>query len=257
LFLVMAFSWHILKVAEAHAADAGPLLPLEHTGGLLVRQVLGMSGGGGGIPCSEARSEEVIAMDTPTLNRRRLSLGARLMVAIVACMAIPLVWVAVTAVAVADGQRSKLGELEQARVRWEARPFSGYRVLIQLQPRGGSACEKIFEVDESAQTKTSRDSCSNGSMANYLFESLGSPGTVPGLFDYIETEVGRVGECGFDGCACDGRRTIDAVYDTALGYPKRFEVGSYKDWSTVGLCLGQRPAAPLGGPVTVSVNPIE
>jgi hypothetical protein len=191
-------------------------------------------------------------MQAPKVNWRYRYLVAL----IIACVAIALIWLAITA-AVADRQRSKLVELEQARALWDARPFSSYRLLIQLQPRGGSVCEKVFEVDEPAQTKTSRDTCPNGSMANYLFESLGSPGTVPGLFDYIETEVGRVGECGFDGCACDGRRTIDAVYDTALGYPKRFEVESYKDWSTVGLCLGQRPAAPLGGPVTISVNPIE
>ena len=29
--LVMTFSWHILEVVEAHAADAAPFLPLEDT----------------------------------------------------------------------------------------------------------------------------------------------------------------------------------------------------------------------------------
>ena len=77
------------------------------------------------------------------------------------------------------------------------------------------------------------------------------------MFDYIAAEIGRVGECGTDGCACDGGRTIDVVYDTALGYPKRIDIGSYKDWSTVGWCWGHSLAAPLGGPVTVSVTPIE
>jgi hypothetical protein len=78
-----------------------------------------------------------------------------------------------------------------------------------------------------------------------------------GVFDYIEAEIGRIGECGPNGCACDGGRTIDVVYDTALGYPKRIDIGSYKDWSTVGWCWGHSLAAPLGGPVTVSVTPIE
>jgi hypothetical protein len=89
-------------------------------------------------------------------------------------------------------------------------------------------------------------------------KSLGSPRTVSGLFDYIEAEIGRVGECGFDGCACDGRRTIDAVFDSDLGYSKRIEIGFYKDWTTKGLCWGHRPVALiLPSPVTVSVNPIE
>jgi hypothetical protein len=203
----------------------------------------------------------MIVMHAPTSSRRSRYLGAGLITAIIACMIIGLAWSGVKAAAVADRQRSKLRELEQARALWEARPFSSYRLIIQLQPRGGSVCEKEFEVDEPAQTKTLRDTCPGPdySYGNALMELLGSPRTVPGLFDYIEAEIGRVGECGTDGCACDGGRTIDAAYDTDLGYPKRIEGGGsyYKDWTTKGWCMGHTLAAPLGGPVTVTVNPIE
>jgi hypothetical protein len=192
-------------------------------------------------------------MDAPKVKRRYRYLGAGIITAII----IALAWTGVKAVAVADRQRSKLGELEQARARWEARPFSGYRLLIQAQPYGASTCEQAFEVDEPAQTKTLSDTCPDDSRASFLMKSLGSPRTVPDLFDYIKAEIGRVGACAVDGCACTGATTIDVVYDTDLGYPKRMEVRFYQDWTTKGLCRGIAPVGYISGPFTVSVDPTE
>jgi Family of unknown function (DUF6174) len=164
------------------------------------------------------------------------------------------------AASVVDRQRSKLSELEQAKARWETRPFSSYRLLIQLQPHGGSACETAFEVNEPAQTKTLSDTCS-ALYDSYLLKSLGSRTSVPGLFDYIAAEIGRMGECGPNGCACDGGRTIDVVYDTDFGYPKRVEERLEwfeKAWPTkepAQPCSAMGPSLP--SPFTVSVNPIK
>ena len=202
-------------------------------------------------------------MHASKVNRRYLYLGAGLIIVIAAYMVIRLVWPnfkadpGVKAAAIAERQLAKLGELEQARALWQARPFSGYRLLIQLQPFGGSACEQVFEVHEPAQTNMLSDTCS-GRYDSYLLKSLGSHTTVPGLFDYIKAEIGRVGECGPNGCACDGGRTIDVIYAIDLGYPKRVEERFEKDWPTKEWA---RACSVIGwsspSPFTVSVNPIE
>jgi hypothetical protein len=172
-------------------------------------------------------------------------------------MLMTLVWPTVQAAAVASRQRAKLSELEQTRALWEAQPFASYRLLIQLPAYGGSVCEKAFEVHEPAQIKTLSDTCD--SRDNYhVMNVLGDRTSVPGLFDYIKTEIGHVGECGPNGCACDGGRTIDVVYDTGLGYPKRVGEGLKKDWTTQSLPRGCTAMGPLlPSPFTVSVNPIE
>jgi hypothetical protein len=196
-------------------------------------------------------------MHAPKVNRRYLYLGAGLLTPIIACMVITLIGPAVRSAAVADRQRSKLSELTQARALWEARPFSRYRLILHLQPSGGSVCEKAFEADEPAQTKPLSDTCA-AVYDFYLMKFLGSRRSVTGLFDYIEAEIGRLGECGANGCACDGGRTIDVVYDTALGYPKKVETRLEKDWTTRGLYLGCTVMGnSLPSPVTVTVNPIE
>ena len=200
-------------------------------------------------------------MHAPKVNRRYLYLGAGLLIPIIACMVITLVWPAVRSAAVADRQRSKLGELEQARARWDARPFSSYRLVLQFHLRDGSVCDKTFEVDELAQTKPLSDTCAGVSEFGSdfsLMSFLGSRTSVAGLFDYIEAEIGRLGACGLDGCACDGARTIDTAYDADLGYPKRIVTRFEKDWSTRGVCLGSGLVVlVLPFPVTITVNPIK
>jgi hypothetical protein len=172
-------------------------------------------------------------------------------------VAIPLVWPAVQAAAIAGRQRSRLGELEQARARWETRPFSSYHLTIQFYPRDGSVCEQAFEVNEPAQAKILGNTCASSLTVDNIMNFLGSRISIPGLFDYIEAEIGRVRECGPNGCACDGARTIDAVYDSELGYPKRIEIRFQRDWTTQRLQLG---CSTIGwftpGPATVTVKPL-
>ena len=198
------------------------------------------------------------------VNRWYVSLAAGLVMAIIACVVIPLVQPAARDGAVAGRQRAKLAELEQARERWDARPLSRYRLVLQVHPRDGSVCENAFEVHEPAQTKLLSDTCADinalgmGDDFSSMMHFLGSRTTIPGLFDYIEFEIGLVGRCGGNGCACDGARTIDVVYDTERGYPKRIEERFYQDWTTQRLHLGcSAMATILPSPVTVSVNPIE
>jgi hypothetical protein len=201
-------------------------------------------------------------MDDPKIKAQYSCLGVGLLTVIIACVGITLVWPAIKAAAVADRQQPKRSELAQARARWEAHPFSSYRLLLQFHLRDGSVCERVFEVAEPAQTKPLSDTCAGISAFSFgdtssVMGFLGSRTSVPGLFDYIEAEIGRVGQCGIDGCACSGATTIDALYDTDLGYPTEIKIWFVEDWTTKGVCLGHSAVAIiLPSPITVSVHPI-
>jgi Family of unknown function (DUF6174) len=196
-------------------------------------------------------------MHAPKVKLRYLLLGAGLITTCSACMVIVLFWHDIKAAAVADRQQSKLAELDQAKARWQARPFSSYRLINQFLLFDGTVCERAFEVNQQAQTNVLRNTCSEG--YDFYFTNVQSSfSSVPGLFDYITAEIGRVGECGSNGCACDGARTIDAVYDADLGYPKRIELRLQSDWTTRSWPQGCSLMAPnLPILVTVSMNPIK
>ena len=84
-------------------------------------------------------------MDAPKLNRRYSCLGVGLLTVIIVCIANTLVWPAVQAVAVADGQRSRRSELAQARARWEVRPSPGASLTSHRRTSYAATCQYAVE----------------------------------------------------------------------------------------------------------------
>jgi Family of unknown function (DUF6174) len=101
-------------------------------------------------------------------------------------------------------------ELEQARQRWEARPFRNYR--IEVEQRLGTSCRYAVEVRDERITSVTYNSCSQ------LIWWRDLPVLPMGaLFTRLATAAGT---CGPDGCRCDGVVLLAADYDPALGYPR-------------------------------------
>lgn len=105
-------------------------------------------------------------------------------------------------------------KLEHARRRWDARPFLSYRLEVtqrKLESAGGYhpfVCHEDHTVSGARVRVVHRDTCQRVS---------DPPTTVAVLFDQIGYWNGR---CGPNGCACDGRYRVHAVYDRQLGYPQ-------------------------------------
>jgi Family of unknown function (DUF6174) len=95
-------------------------------------------------------------------------------------------------------------ELAAAQRRWAARPFSGYRLVVDTHAFG--SCHYDVEVRGEQVVTIFRRSC------------LQPAPTVTDLFRAIEAGLGAQG-CGPNGCACDGPIGVEAIYDAQLGYP--------------------------------------
>jgi hypothetical protein len=101
-------------------------------------------------------------------------------------------------------------ELEQARRRWEARPFRSYR--IEVEERLGTSCRYVVEVRDERITSVQYNTCSQVIWWRDLpVLSVGA------LFTRLATAVGS---CGSAGCLCDGVVLLDAKFDPVLGYPR-------------------------------------
>ncbi len=96
-------------------------------------------------------------------------------------------------------------ELEAARQLWAARPFSRYRLALEI---GSLGCTQELEVDGERVVAVRKNTCN---AAEY---------TVNRLFDAIERDIRtRNGRCGTNGCGCDGVQQVEAMYDIRLGFP--------------------------------------
>jgi hypothetical protein len=105
----------------------------------------------------------------------------------------------------------KTRELDAARSRWAARPFSHYRLVIEYgQLR---YCRQSVEVADEQVVAILENTCSEPTP------------TVTDLFERIERDIATVsGRCGPNGCGCDGTIGVSAAYDPTLGYPQHKEV---------------------------------
>jgi hypothetical protein len=101
-------------------------------------------------------------------------------------------------------------ELEQARRRWEARPFNAYRV--EVEQRLGTSCRYVVEVHDERITSVIYNTCSQVIWWRDLPVLPVGP-----LFTRLSSAAGS---CGSAGCFCDGVVLLDASYDPALGYPR-------------------------------------
>jgi hypothetical protein len=100
-------------------------------------------------------------------------------------------------------------DLAAAQRRWGARPFSGYRLVIETHAFG--SCHYEIEVRDERVTTILQRSC------------LGPAPTVTDMFHEIQAHIDER-SCGPNGCACDGPIGVEVVYDSQLGYPTQFVI---------------------------------
>jgi hypothetical protein len=105
-------------------------------------------------------------------------------------------------------------ELRRARARWDARPFTRYR-LVTEHSGGLATCRQDVEVARERVAAVIANDCAR------------EPLTVANLFLDIERyELTIGGRCGPNGCGCDGPIAVEARFDDQLGYPTLFQVRS-------------------------------
>jgi hypothetical protein len=133
--------------------------------------------------------------------------------------------------------RAPLRELEAARSRWAARPFSRYRLTVDstLLKR---PCRQEVEVRDEEVVAVLENVCLNDA-------AWDTPPAVAvtDLFQSIESSIVRR-TCGPNGCRCDGVVYVDVAYDDRLGYPLHIRPFLKGDWATV-------PTFSPGGPCTI------
>ena len=97
-------------------------------------------------------------------------------------------------------------DLDLARSRWAARPFSHYRMELSYGQAG--YCKQNIEIAADQVIAVLQNTCAE------------PPPTVDELFDRIERDLVNLnGHCGPNGCACDGTIVVSASYDSQFGYP--------------------------------------
>lgn len=139
----------------------------------------------------------------PHVRRRWLALAAALLVLLGAAAAVALP----REPARADP------ELAQAERRWQARPFDGYRMIVQEQI-GPRVCQQDVRVV-------------GEEIAEVLQNSCGRPPswTTTRLFRWIGQLETAESSCfpSASFCACRVQERTRAVYDPQLGYPRSVE----------------------------------
>jgi hypothetical protein len=134
--------------------------------------------------------------------RRRLVRRALLLCAgaVLAC--------AVLGVAIAQtAPRAHAAELVQAEARWAARPFRHYELRVR-----DKGCLQVIEVRDERVVGVATNRCEP------------PPRSVTDLFTLIRRDGTVSVPCIAVGCACDDVIRVQAVYDTALGYPSLIDV---------------------------------
>jgi len=143
-------------------------------------------------------------------------------------------------------------DLQRARSRWEARPFSRYR-LVTEHAGGLATCGQDVEIDRELVVAVFANTCAR------------EPITVENVFLDIERyDLTIDGQCGPNGCACDGPIAVEARFDPALGYPTLFQVRSESErrWQYLEfwkrLLIGGCTPVGFGGPsiTVVALTPM-
>lgn len=133
-------------------------------------------------------------------------------------------------------------ELEQARARWAARPFSSYR--LEVEQTLATRCRYVIEVRESRIAAVGFNSCSQ------LIWWRDMPvRTVDGILADLAASAGR---CAPGGCRCAGVVGLAARFDPVLGYPSEARLSAEPAWRWLHLGfwreqLGPRPPCPPSG----------
>jgi hypothetical protein len=142
--------------------------------------------------------------DSSARHRRHLLLAAA-MAALVSCAALGLAL---------QRAPSQAQSLAAARALWDRRPFSRYRMATE-HTGGLGTCRQDVEVRDERVIAVLSNTCPR------------SPMTVTNLFVEIERYILTIGgQCGPNGCDCDGPIGVDVIYDSRLGYPRQLEVRS-------------------------------
>lgn len=145
----------------------------------------------------------------------------RLIVALLAGAAGMALLCGLASALLAPPRASAAERLQAARARWEARPFSGYRLVSRM-----GECMQRGEFRGATIVRVERQEC---------FDNIR---TVESLFSLIE-RIHSWGlsspRCAPAGCVCKETRAIEAQYDEALGYPRRVRLHKYRfvDWAAL------------------------
>ena len=129
----------------------------------------------------------------------------------------PLAWKRAQERAAARATTAQLQELEAAKARWAARPFSRYRLAVQADS-SLARCAQDLEVHGTEPAIVLENTCP-------------STLTMEDLLASIESTI-TARECGPNGCECDGFVAIDVVYDQQWGYPRSIRRFLQEDWTT-------------------------
>jgi hypothetical protein len=108
-----------------------------------------------------------------------------------------------------------LAALAEARARWEARNFEGYRIVFEWENSWATKYVSVT-VDQVALANRTPD------VLPWLPFELEEV-TVSQLFELIEVYIAET-QCGVNGCVCDGYVAIDVEYDEQLGYPIKIDM---------------------------------
>jgi hypothetical protein len=108
---------------------------------------------------------------------------------------------------------SRAERRQAAQRRWEARPFSSYRVTVELRRLNTRCVEELIVSGE--QVAVLQDNCSLSWLPHM---------TVPSLFE-LGRRLERSPEC-FPpaACACERIRRGRIVYDEQLGFPREIVI---------------------------------
>ena len=102
--------------------------------------------------------------------------------------------------------------LVEARERWDARPFKRYRMGM-LYSSHQINCRQDVEIRGEMVITIFQNTCPQGAL------------TVSAIFKQIDTHLDtHAGQCGPNGCGCDGPIGVDADYDAQFGYPRSMEL---------------------------------
>lgn len=152
---------------------------------------------------------------------------------VLACAAMLLALAAMVATAGSDMRR--------AQERWAARPFDQYRLRVTIR-EGATLCRMHVRVRGEEVIEVL-------GVAGDDIACLDSLQTVTDLFAYVEAYESP--GCLPNGCACDGRIGMEAVYHPEWGYPTQVAIDVQQEgralrpafwlhWLRGGLCTQNR-----------------
>jgi hypothetical protein len=134
------------------------------------------------------------------MRRRILALiGATALLAVFACVALAL--------SARPSTSARQQERAEAQARWDARGFTGYRMVLEE-----ASCTADYEVRAERVTWGYESPCGRGQAR-----------AISNLFSLI-SRGDEARSCSGPGCSCERITTIEARYDAELGYPRQITI---------------------------------